>query len=160
MMYSHIAGNTGRTTVRLPIHLGMHVYGLAKGRSFTFGDWWSGRFILVGPGILGLSWGMCRLVVYWLSSSMRVAGLPMDSCASFLAVAEHKLIPAGATSVGHQLRKADRQSVSAPACQDQISGGVGVTGLCGAILSAPSLVTAELREFFWLGRAMSVIRLI
>ena len=30
----------------------------------------------------------------------------MDSCAQFLAVAEHRLIPAGARSVGHQLREA------------------------------------------------------
>ena len=30
--------------------------------------------------------------------------LAMDSCAQFLAVAEHRLIPAGARSVGHQLR--------------------------------------------------------
>ena len=69
----------------------------------------------------------------------------------FLAVAEHRLIPARASSVGHQLWKADGQSVWAPACQDQISSGhagVGVIGLCGAPLSAPSLVTTEVQEFF------------
>ena len=34
-----------------------------------------------------------------------------DSSAQFLAVAEHRLIPAKARSVGHQLRRADRQPV-------------------------------------------------
>ena len=61
-----------------------------------------------------------------------------------------------AKSVGHQLRKADRQSVWAPACQDRISGGhagVGVISSRAAPLSAPSLVTSEFREFFRFGRA-------
>ena len=35
----------------------------------------------------------------------------MDSCAQFLAVAEHRLIPAWARSIGHQLRRAHCQSV-------------------------------------------------
>ena len=47
----------------------------------------------------------------------------LDSCAQFLAEAEHMLIPARARYIGHQLRKVDRQSIWAPACQDQISGG-------------------------------------
>ena len=70
---------------------------------------------------------------------------------SFLAVAEHRLIPASARSIGHQLRKACRQSVCAPACQGQLPGGhagVGVISLCGASLCAPSLVTPEFKEFF------------
>ena len=78
----------------------------------------------------------------------------MDSCAQFLAVAEHRLIPARARSVGHQLRKADFHSVWAPACQDSIPGGhagVGVVSLGGASLALPSFVTPEFREFFRLG---------
>ena len=58
--------------------------------------------------------------------------------------------------MGHQLREAGFQSVWAPACQDHISGGhagVGVVSLCGASLSAPSLVTPEFRKFFRLGGA-------
>ena len=45
----------------------------------------------------------------------------------------------------------------APACQDQIAGGhagVGVVNLGGASLSAPSLVTADFKEFFRLARAV------
>ena len=65
----------------------------------------------------------------------------MDSCAQFLAVAEHRLIPARARSVGHQLRKAGYHSVWAPACQDKIAGGhagVGVVsfGWCPFLLSS------------------------
>ena len=37
--------------------------------------------------------------------------LALDSCAQFLAVAEHRLIPSGARSVCHQLRMAGHQSV-------------------------------------------------
>ena len=42
--------------------------------------------------------------------------MALDSCAQFLAVAEHKLIPGRARSIRHQLRKAGRQAVWAPAC--------------------------------------------
>ena len=83
--------------------------------------------------------------------------LAMDSCAQFLAVAEHRLIPARARSVGNQLRKAGFHSVWAPACQDSIPGGhagVGVVSLGGAPLAPPSFVTPEFREFFRLGRVL------
>ena len=83
----------------------------------------------------------------------------MDSCAQFLAVAEHRLLPAGARSIGHQLRGANCQSGSDPACQDQISGGhagVGVISLGGAPLAAPTVVTPECLEFYKLGRALRV----
>ena len=55
----------------------------------------------------------------------------MDSCAHFLAVAEHRIISARVRSVGHQLRAA----VWAPACQDHNVGGhagVGVVSPGGA----------------------------
>ena len=81
----------------------------------------------------------------------------MDSCAQFLAVAEHRLIPARARSVGHQLRRAGFHSVWAPACQDKIAGGhagVGVVCLGGAPLSLPSYITPQFQEFFRLGRVL------
>ena len=100
--------------------------------------------------------------VYHLSVEfVNVAGLltngdmALDSGAPFLAVAEHRLIPARAWSIGDQLRKAGLHSVGAPAFQDQISvghAGVGVISLLGALLSAPSLITPEFREFCRLGR--------
>ena len=81
-----------------------------------------------GPGILGLALAMLSLVSYPLNLSMlegwlTSGDLALDSCAQFLAVAEHRLIPSRARSVGHQLRKAGHHSIWAPACQDKIAGG-------------------------------------
>ena len=74
----------------------------------------------------------------------------MDSCAQFLAVAEHRLIPSRARSICHQLRMAGHHSIWAPACQDKIAGGhAGV-----APLSLPSFVTPQFQEFFRLGRVL------
>ena len=78
----------------------------------------------------------------WLSRG----DLALESKAHFLAVAEHRLIPARARSVSTQLRQARRSSVWAPSCQDVTPGGhagVGVISLHGAPLS--------------LGRAMRVV---
>ena len=89
----------------------------------------------------------------WLTSG----DLAMDSCAQFLAVAEHRLSPGRARSVCHQLRKAGHQSVWSPACQDQVAGGqagVGGVSLGGAPLSLPSFVTPQFKEFFRLGRVL------
>ena len=73
--------------------------------------------------------------------------LAMDSCAQFLAVAEHRLIPSRSGSLCHQLRRAGYQSVWSP----EVAGGhagVGVVSLGGAPLSLPSFVAPEFREFF------------
>ena len=89
----------------------------------------------------------------WLTSG----DLALDSCAQLLAVAEHRLIPSRARSVGHQLRKAGHHSVWAPACQDRIAGGhagVGVISLGGAPLTLPSFSTPQFHEFFRLGRVL------
>ena len=83
--------------------------------------------------------------------------MALDSCAQFLAVAEHRLIPSRARSIGHQLRKAGHHSIWAPACQDKIAGGhagVGVVSLGGAPLSLPSFITPQFQEFFRLGRVL------
>ena len=53
----------------------------------------------------------------WLTSG----DFALDSCAQFLAVAEHRLIPSRARSICHQLRRAGHHSVCAPACQDRNS---------------------------------------
>ena len=84
-------------------------------------------------------------------------GLAMDSCAQFLAVAEHRFIPAGPGRLVISLGRAGFHSVWAPACQDTIPGGhagVGVVSLGGATLALPSIVTPEFREFKRLGRAL------
>ena len=89
----------------------------------------------------------------WLTSG----DLALDSCAQFLAVAEHRLIPSRASLVGHQLRRAGHHSIWAPACQDGIAGGhagVGVVSLGGAPLTLPSFATPQFQEFFRLGRVL------
>ena len=88
---------------------------------------------------------------------MTSGDLALDSCAQFLAFAEHRLIPSRTRSVCHQLRKAGNHSVWAPACQDRVAGGhagVGVVSLGGATLSLPSFVTPQFQEFFRLGRVL------
>ena len=90
----------------------------------------------------------------WLSRG----DLALESSAHFLAVAEHRLVPARARTVT-TLRQARRFSVWAPSCQDVTPGGhaaVGVISLHGASLSLPTLLDSSLKEFFRIGRAMRV----
>ena len=86
----------------------------------------------------------------WLTNG----DLASDSCAQFLAVAEHRLIPSRARSVSHRLRKAGHQSVWSPACQDHGHAGVGVVSLGGSPLSLTSFITLQFKEFFKMGRAL------
>ena len=99
----------------------------------------------------------CVNVGGWLSDGDSV----IDSAAHFLAVVEHRLIPARARSVTKSLKvTAGCVSVWAPACQDSIPGGhagVGVLSLKGALLTLPTFFTPEFGEFFRLGRAIGVI---
>ena len=80
--------------------------------------------------------------------------MALESSAHFLAVAEHRLIPARARTVTTQLRQARRSSVWAPSCQDVT---VGVISLHGASLSLPTLLDPSFKEFFRIGRAVRVI---
>ena len=73
--------------------------------------WPSVHFI---PGQLSVEFAQCRCMVdQW-------GDLALDSCAQFLAAAEHRLIPSRARSVCHQLGRAGHHSVWAPACQDRV----------------------------------------
>ena len=86
----------------------------------------------------------------WLTSG----DLALDSCAQFLAVAEHRFIPSRARSVGHHLRKAGHQSVWSPACQDQVAGGhagVGVVSLGGASLCSAIFCHSSVSRVFQVG---------
>ena len=131
-----------------------------KQKDLLFFGLYVGCYTLGGPGILRLALAMLSLVSYPLNLLMLVAGLLLviwRSCAQFLSVAEHRLIPSRARSIGHQLRKAGHHSIWAPACQDQIAGGhagVGVVSLGGAPLSLPSFITPQFQEFFRLGRVL------
>ena len=88
---------------------------------------------------------------------MTCGDLALDSCAQYLAVAEHRLIPSRARSVCHQLRRAGHHSVWSPACQDHVAGGhagVGVVRLGVHPPVSPSFVTPQFKEFFRLGRVL------
>ena len=127
----------GRRVILWMVHIGRTRHPGRGPRSFTPGQL-SIEFVNVGG---------------WLTSG----DLALDSCAQFLAVAEHRLIPSGARSVCHQFRRAGHHSVWAPACQDQVAGGhagVGVVRLGGALLSLPSCVIPQLKVFFRLGRVL------
>ena len=116
-----------------------------------------GRARHPGPGKRSFIPGQLSIEFANIGGWLTYGDLAMVSCAQFLAVAEHRLIPARARSVGHQLRKAGFHSVWAPACQDSIPGGhagVGVVSLGGAPLALPSFVTPEFQEFFRLGGAL------
>ena len=92
----------------------------------------------------------------WLSRG----DLALESNAHFLAIAEHRLVPARARTVTTQLSQARRSSVWAPSCQDVTPGGhagFGVISLHGAPLSLPTLFDPYFKEFFRIGRAMRVV---
>ena len=75
----------------------------------------------------------------------------------FLAVVEHRLVPARARSEGKRLRGKGIGSIWSPASQEFSlvgNAGVGVVSLRGAPLSLPTLATAGFARFFALGRAV------
>ena len=116
-----------------------------------------GRARHPGPGLRDFPPGQLSVEFINVGGWLTSGDLALDSCAQFLAVAEHRSIPSRARSVCHQLRRAGHHSVWAPACQDKIAGGhagVGVISLGGAPLSLPSFVTPQFQEFFRLGRVL------
>ena len=116
-----------------------------------------GRARHPGPGQRSFTPGQLSIEFANIGGWLTSGDLALDSCAQFLAVAEHRLIPSRARSICHQLRKAGHHSVWAPACQDRVAGGhagVGVISLGGAPLTLPSFVTPQLHEFFKLGRVL------
>ena len=75
----------------------------------------------------------------------------------FLAVAEHRLIPARVRSEWSRLKGKGISSIWAPASQDSShvgSAGVGVVSLRGAPLALPSFASAQFKSFFDCGRAL------
>ena len=114
-----------------------------------------GRARHPGPGQRSFTPGQLSIEFAYVGGWLTSGDLALDSCAQFLAVAEHILIPSRARC--HQLRKAGHHSVWAPACQDRIAGGHagdGVISLIGAPLSLPSFVTPQFQDFFRLGRVL------
>ena len=75
----------------------------------------------------------------------------------FLAVVEHRLIPARVWSEWARLRKMGLASIWAPACQGSChvgNAGVGVISMRRAPVDLPSFATSQSNLFFDCGRAV------
>ena len=99
-----------------------------------------GRAQHPGPGMRYFPPGQLSVEFVNVGGWLTYGDLALDSCAQFLAVAEHRLIPSRTRSIGHQLWMAGFQSVWAPACQDQV-------------VALPTFAT---KKFFRLGTALRV----
>ena len=83
--------------------------------------------------------------------------LALEVGVDFLAVVEHRLIPARVRSEWARLRGKGLASIWAPACQVSShigNAGVGVISMKGAPLALPTFATAQFRSFFDSGRAV------
>ena len=75
----------------------------------------------------------------------------------FLAVVEHRLIPASVRSEWSRLRVKGLSSVGAPASQDSShvgNAGVGCISMRGARLTLPTFANAQYKRFFDCGRVV------
>ena len=83
--------------------------------------------------------------------------LALDAEVDFLAVTEHRLIPARVRSEWARLKAKEVASVWAPASQDTShvgNAGVGIVSLRGAPLTLPVCATAQFKAFFDCGRVV------
>ena len=83
--------------------------------------------------------------------------MALDTGVDFLAVAEHRLIPARVWSEWSRLRRKDFASIWSPASQGSShvgSAGVGVISMRGAPLALPTFATAQFKRFFDYGRTV------
>ena len=81
----------------------------------------------------------------------------MDTDVDFLAVVEHRLIPARVRSEWSRLKMKNLASTCSPASQVSShvgNAGVGVVSLRSAPLSLPTFATAQFQRFFDCGRAV------
>ena len=84
----------------------------------------------------------------------------MEAGVDFLAVIEHRLVPARARSECRRLRDKGISSVWSPASQEFSlvgNAGVGVVALRGAPLALPTFATSEFERFFGLGGALRCV---
>ena len=75
----------------------------------------------------------------------------LETCVDFLAVVEHRLVPARVRGEWARLRARGASSIWSLASQESSHvghGGVGVISLRGAPLSLPTSATAQFRRFF------------
>ena len=113
---------------------------------------WVGRAKNPGPGSQHLSVEALN-VGGWLTHCDLALSVDVD----FLAVTEHRLIPARVRSECARLKAKGVASIWSPASQDSShvgNAGVGVISLKGAPLALPVCATAQFKAFFDLGRVV------
>ena len=117
---------------------------------------WVGRARHPGPvegGVLSLQ---ALNVGGWLTHG----DTALDTSADFLAVSEHRLVPARVRSEWADFRRKGIYSVWAPASQESShvgDAGVGVVSLKGLPISMPSFATSAFKQFFELGRLVRCV---
>ena len=105
-----------------------------------------------GPGAVSFD-----VEVFNVGGWLTHGDLVLDAGLDFLAVTEHRLIPARVRSEWARLRSKGVASVWAPASQDSShvgNAGVGVVSLKGASLSLPTSATIQFKVFFDCGRVV------
>ena len=127
---------------------------LGKFWGLVFWHLWIGRARHPGPYSIPSHLGTEVLNVGgWLTHG----DLALNTGVDFLAVVEHRLIPARVRSEWSRLKKKDLASIWSPASQASShvgSAGVGVISLRGASLSLPAFATAQFKRFFDCGRVV------
>ena len=107
---------------------------------------WIGRARHPGPGAVSFA-----VEVFNVGGWLTHGDLVLDTEVDFLAVVEHRLIPARVRGEWARLRKKGLATVWAPASQDTSHvghAGVGVVSLRGAHLSLPTFATSQFKRFF------------
>ena len=92
-----------------------------------------------------------------VGGSLTHGDFALEAGADFLAVVEHRLIPARVRGEWSRLRGGGVSSIWAPACQDTShvgKAGVRVVSLRSAHLSLPTFATAQFQRLFDCGRAV------
>ena len=119
----------------------------------VFWHLWIGRAKNPGPGFSQ----HLAVEVFNVGGWLTHGDLAFSASLDFLAVTEHRLIPARVRSEWARLRDKGVASIWAPVSQDSShvgNAGVGVVSLRGAPLSLPTSATAQFKRFFDCGRVV------
>ena len=120
---------------------------------------WIGRARHPGPSSSDRLFG---LEVFNVGGWLTHCDFALEAAVDFLAVVEHRLIPARAGSECNRLRRKGLASIWAPACQDSSlvgNAGVGVVSLRRAPVALPSCATSQFFFCCPLVQVVSCIRL-